>query len=65
MAILGTPANLDAGAGLGSWTGEGGTAWSGKADAGSITPAESGAIRGRWVVGEPSITVYVDPQIRT
>lgn len=65
MAILGTPANLDAGAGLGSWTGEGGTAWSGKADAGSITPAEAGAIRGRWVVGEPSITVYVDPQIRT
>lgn len=66
MAVAGTPANQDAGAGLGSWTGEGGTAWSGKVDSGSaLTPAEAGDIRGRVVVGEPSITVYVDPYIRT
>jgi len=66
MTLLGTPANQDAGAGLGSWTGESGTAWSGKIDSGSaFTPAEAGHIRARVSVGEPSITVYVDPQIRT
>lgn len=55
-----------AGAGLGSWTGESGTAWSGKCDSGSsITPAENGHIRGRIVVAAASTTVYVDPQIRT
>jgi hypothetical protein len=54
-----------AGAGTGSWTGEAGTAWSGKIGLGSsITPAENGHIRARIAVGEPSITVYVDPQIR-
>lgn len=58
--------NQAAGAGLGSWTGESGTAWSGKCDSGSaITPAENGAIRGRIVVAVASTTVYVDPQIRT
>jgi hypothetical protein len=31
----------------------------------SITPAEVGHIQARIVVGEPSITVYADPQIRT
>jgi hypothetical protein len=66
MALAGAPANQAAGAGLGSWTGESGTAWSGKVDSGSaITPAELGHIRARIVVGEPSITVYLDPQIRT
>lgn len=66
MTLLGTPANQATGAGTGSWTGEAGSAWSGKIDSGSaVTPAESGHIRGRVVVGEPSITVYVDPQIRT
>lgn len=66
MTLLGTPANQDAGAGLGSWTGESGTAWSGKlALTASITPAEAGHISARIVVGEPSITVYADPQIRT
>lgn len=66
MALLGSPVNQDAGAGTGSWTGEAASAWSGKVDSGSaVTPAEVGAIRGRVVVGEPSITVYVDPQIRT
>ena len=55
-----------AGAGLGSWTGESGTAWSGKVDSGSsITPTESGYLRGRIAVAAASITVYVDPVIRT
>jgi hypothetical protein len=65
MTLLGTPANHAAGAGLGSWTGESGTAWSGKLVSPSITPAEVGHIQARIVVGEPSITVYADPQIRT
>lgn len=66
-AIAGTAGtNQDAGAGLGSWTGESGTAWSGKIDSGSaITPTESGALRGRVAVAAASITVYVDPVIRT
>jgi len=54
------------GAGLGSWTGEAGTAWSGMVDSGSsITPAEIGHLRGRVCVGVASTTVYLDPQIRT
>lgn len=54
------------GAGLGSWSGESGTAWSGKVDTGSaITPAENGYIRGRVVVGAASTTLYVNPQIET
>jgi hypothetical protein len=66
MAVLGTAANQAAGAGLGSWTGESGTAWSGKIGLGaSITPAEVGHIQARIVVGEPSVTVYADPQLRT
>jgi hypothetical protein len=66
MTLLGSPTNLPAGAGLGSWTGESGTAWSGKVELGSsITPAEVGHIQARIVVGAPSITVYADPQIRT
>jgi len=65
MTILGTPANQAAGVGLGSWTGEDATAWSGKVGLNaSITPAEVGHISMRFVVGEPSITVYADPQIR-
>jgi hypothetical protein len=55
-----------AGAGLGAWTGESATAWSGKVDTGAaITPAEEGDIAGRIVVGAPSITVYADPFPRT
>lgn len=65
MPLLGTPANQDSGAGTGSWTGESGTAWSGKIDSGAaFTPAEVGEILGRAVVGEPSITAYLDPDIR-
>ncbi len=66
MPLLGTPANQDAGAGTGSWTGENATAWSGMCDSGAaFTPAEVGELLARIVAGEPSITVYVDPQIRT
>ncbi len=56
------------GAGLGSWTGESGTAWSGKVDSGSsLTPAESGDLCARVCVGLASIAgaLYVDPQVRT
>lgn len=64
--LSGTLADQAAGAGTGSWTGEGGTAWSGKIDSGSsLTPAEVGDISAQVCVGEPSITVYVDPVIRT
>lgn len=66
MNLLGTPANILSGSGIEYWTGENATSWSGKIDSISpITIAEIGHIRGRVVVGEPSITVYVDPQIRT
>jgi hypothetical protein len=64
--VLGTPANQAAGVGLSGWTGEAASAWSGKLAPGStITPAEIGMLMGRVYVGEPSITVYVDPKIRT
>lgn len=54
------------GVGLGSWTGESGTAWSGKVDSGaSLTPAESGDLSARVLVGLASATVYVNPQIET
>lgn len=66
VVIGATPANQAAGAGLGSWTGENATAWSGKVDSGSaITPAEAGHIRGRVMVAAASSTVYVNPQIET
>lgn len=66
MPLLGTPANQAAGAGTGAWTGENATAWSGKCDSGAdFSPAETGEILARLVVGAPSITVYLDPQIRT
>jgi hypothetical protein len=65
MTLLGTPANQAAGVGTSGWTGENASAWSGKlAPASSFTPAEIGHLMARVVVGEPSITVYVDPAIR-
>lgn len=65
-ALNATGANQDVGAGLASWTGESGSAWSGKIDAGSsVTPAEIGMLRARVYVGAPNTTVYVDPFIRT
>ena len=64
-ALTTSAANQTAGVGTSGWTGEAGSAWSGKlAPASTITPAEIGHIRGRVCVGEPSITVYVDPQTR-
>ncbi len=64
-AVLGSVSNQDNGAGLSNWTGESGSAWSGKLEApGTITPAEIGHIRGRVCVGLPSTVVYVDPQTR-
>lgn len=61
--LVATPAAQAAGAGLGSWAGESGTAWSGKVDSGgTITPAEAGDISGRICVGAASATVYVHPE---
>lgn len=63
--LTASPANQAAGVGTGGWTGEGGSAWSGKLQpASAITPAEIGHIRGRVCVGEPSTTIYVDPRTR-
>lgn len=61
-----TGTNQATGAGLGSWTGEGGTAWSGKVDAGtSLTVAEDGDLSGRVAVAVASATLYVHPDILT
>ena len=67
MALAGTPANQTASSlGASDWTGENATAWFGKCVApSSITPAEIGMLMARVIVGEPSITVYADPTIRT
>jgi hypothetical protein len=66
MTLLGSPDNQDAGIGLSGWTGESGTAWSGKlVSPSALTPAEIGTLKARVFVGEPSITVFVDPTIRT
>lgn len=65
-ALEASAASQANGAGLASWTGESGTAWSGKVDSGtSATPAEIGMLRARVCVGATSTTVYVDPFIRT
>ena len=61
----GTADPQDAGMGLAGWTGEGGTAWSGKLQAlSAFTPQEIGDIAARIAFAEPSSTVYVDPTIR-
>jgi len=72
MDLLGSPVNIDTGAGTGSWSpGSGSPDWSGKlvlgtpGSASSITPAEAGRLSFRVVVGEPSTTVYADPQGRS
>lgn len=66
MAVLGTPAAQATGTGTGNWTGEGGTAWSGKLQApSSFTPAEIGDLRARVCLGVASSTLYVSPRIRT
>lgn len=66
VAVAGTGASQASGAGLGSWAGESGTAWSGKVDSGSsLTPAEVGTLSGRVCVGAASATVYMHPEILT
>lgn len=66
VAPLAATANQSAGVGLSGWTGESGTAWSGKIDAGSAaTPAEIGMLKARVCFGLASSTVYADPKIRT
>ena len=65
VAVGGTGTAQPAGVGLAGWTGESGTAWSGKLEPlSAITPAEIGDIAARICVGEPSVTVYADPTIR-
>jgi hypothetical protein len=57
--------NQAAGAGLGNWTGESGTAWSGKlAPASSFTPQNIGHIGARICVGLAETTLYADPTMR-
>lgn len=52
--------------GASDWVGETGTPGFFKLNPSStITPAEIGHLMGRVCVGEPSITVYVDPTVRT
>ena len=66
--VLASAADQAAGAGLSSWSGESGTAWSGKCDSGvAITATSVGGISGRICVGLPSVggTLYVDPFIRS
>lgn len=65
-ALLAAAADQTTGAlNASGWTGENATSWFGKLNPTSaITPAEIGHLRARIVVGEPSITVYVDPTIR-
>lgn len=60
---LATGAAQGNGVGFAGWTGESGTAWSGKLECPSITPAEIGHISSRVVVAG-NYTVYVDPTIR-
>ena len=65
MELLGTPTNIPDGMGTSNWVGETASAWSGKLQtASTVTPAEIGDIAARICVGEPSLTIFVDPQIR-
>jgi len=61
MELLGTPAAIPDGAGLASWTGEGGTAWSGKLVSPSITPLNPGTVRAQIAVSKASQTIYANP----
>lgn len=61
FSTRGTGTNIPAGAGLGAWTGESGTAWSGKLSQGSKTLTGDGFVMSQICVGVASSTVYVDP----
>lgn len=63
-ALAGSAAAQANGSGLGDWSGESGSAWSGKLDTGSaVTPAEVGMMAARVCVTGAN-TVWVDPTIR-
>ena len=57
----GTGTDIPTGAGLGSWTGESGTAWSGEITQGSITLDSAGYVKSRIIAAVASSTIYVDP----
>ncbi len=60
---LSTGTAQDNGVGLSGWTGESGTAWSGKLQCPSVTPAEIGHVSMRVIV-YGNHTAYADPAIR-
>jgi len=63
--LLTAAADQEDGVGLSGWTGEAGSAWSGKLSSpSSFTPAEIGDLMARIVVGKASATVYADPAVR-
>lgn len=69
MALLGTAADQTSSLTYANWTGSPTDTDSGDsvfklAAPSATTPAEIGHIRARVCVGEPGLTVYVDPQIR-
>lgn len=66
MALLGSPADQTSSLTYSDWeTGTSADSTFKLATTATITPAEIGNLSARVCVGEPSITVYVDPQIRT
>jgi len=69
MALLGSPADQTSAKAFGDWTAspatDSGDTTFKLAPAAAVTPAEIGHLRARVVVGQPEITVYVDPTIRT
>ena len=69
MALLGSPANQTSTKTYSDWTASPATDTGDSvfklATTANITPSEIGNLSARVCVGEPSITVYVDPQIRT
>ncbi len=60
---LSTGTAQDNGVGLSGWTGESGTAWSGRLYCPSVTPAEIGHVSVRVIVYD-NLTAYADPLIR-
>lgn len=60
---LSTGTAQDNGIGLSGWTGESGTAWSGRLYCPSVTPAEIGHVSVQVVVYD-NLTAYADPLIR-
>lgn len=70
MTLLGSPANQTSSKTYADWTGsptdtDSADSTFALASPSSTTPAEIGLLMGRVIVGEPSLTVYIDPQVRT